>query len=171
MSLSDIADGLSTTSPQEDRGVAVVDRTDASLSSLLGEFVAELPCDAEPAATLVSTYVGGGSVGDAARAADLPKTTAAKVLHRLGFEGLSPLSPLQREICADWIAGDLGRVEAQELAGVGDREFALGAYVQTHDPVPGANEAIEDALSSTEDAMVQKRDALADTMTAAGDLR
>ncbi|MFB6110589.1 MAG: hypothetical protein ABEJ60_06930 [Halodesulfurarchaeum sp.] len=171
MSLSDIARGLTTTRTQDERGVAVVDRTGTPLETILEEFAPDLPCGADPAAALVTSYLGGASVGDAATAAGVPKTTAAKALHRLGFEGLSPLSPLQRDLCADWLAGELGRIEARELAGAGDREFALGAYVQSHDPIPGANEAIEDALSTAADAMVEKRDALADTMTAAGDLR
>ncbi len=169
MSLSDIAEGVATTRTQQDRGVAVVDRTDASLSAVLEEYAPELPCDVSTAATLLSAYRGGTSVGDAAIRGGVPPITAAKTLYRLGFEGLSPLSPLQRDICRDWLAGDLTRTEAQELADAGDRAFALGAYIETHDPVPGAGDAIEDTLSSTEDAMVEKRDALAETMTAASD--
>lgn len=169
MSLSDIAEGVATTRSQRERGVAVVDRTSGSLASVLGEFASALPCGAEPAATLVKTYRGGRSVESAATAAGVPPVTAAKVLYRLGFEGLSPLSPLQRDICRDWLAGDLTRTEAQELADAGDRAFALGAYIETHDPIPGAEEAVEDALASSEDAMVEKRDALAETMTAASD--
>lgn len=170
MSLSDIAEGVATTRSQRERGVAVVDRTSGSLASVLGEFASALPCGAEPAATLVKAYRGGQSVESAATAAGVPPVTAAKVLYRLGFEGLSPLSPLQRDICRDWLAGDLTRTEAQELADVGDRAFALGAYIETHDPIPGAEEGVEDALASSEDAMVEKRDALAETMTAASDL-
>ncbi|AOW79302.1 hypothetical protein HTSR_0092 [Halodesulfurarchaeum formicicum] len=170
MALSDIAEGVTATHAQEDRGVAVVDRTDASLSTVLAPYAESLPCGAETAATVVSTYVSGTSVGEAATAAGVAPITAAKTLHRLGFAGLSPLSPLQREICGDWLSGSLTRIEAQELADVGDRAFALGAYIETHDPIPGANETLQDTLSTDGDAMVEKRDALADTMTAASDL-
>lgn len=169
MSLSDIADGVATTQSQRNRGVAVVDRTSGSLSTVLADYASALPCGAEPASTLVKAYRGGRSVDAAAKAAGVPPVTAAKILYRLGFEGLSPLSPLQRDICRDWLGGDLTRTEAQELADAGDRAFALGAYIETHDPIPGAEEAVEDALSSSDDAMVDKRDALAETMTAASD--
>lgn len=169
MPLSDIAEGVATTRTQQDHGVAVVDRTETPLSAVLEEYVEALPCDAETASALVEAYRGGASVGDAAIQGGVPPTTAAKTLHCLGFEGLSPLSPLQRDICRDWLAGDLTRAEARELADAGEREFALGAYLETHDPIPGVGEAIEDALSSSEDAMVEKREALAETMTEASD--
>ena len=170
MSLSDIAEGVATTRTQQDRGVAVVDRASESLTDVLEQFVSELPCETGTAGTLVSAYREGRSVGEAASRAGVPPVTASKVLFRLGFEGLSPLSPLQREICQDWIAGELSRTEAQELADASEREFALGAYIETHEPIPGASEAIEDADSRSEDAMVAKRDALAETMTDPQDL-
>ncbi|MFB6086393.1 MAG: hypothetical protein ABEJ84_06255 [Halodesulfurarchaeum sp.] len=169
MSLSDIAEGVATTRSQRDRGVAVVDRTETPLSAVLDEHAEALPCDVETATTLLEAYRGGASVGDAATRGGVPPTTAAKTLHLLGFEGLSPLSPLQRDICRDWLAGDLSRTDARELVNVGEREFALGAYVETHDPLSGVGEAIEDALSSSGDAMVEKREALAETMTQASD--
>jgi hypothetical protein len=169
MSLSDIAEGVATTRTQRDRGVAVVDRTERPLTAVLEGFEAALPSDAETAAALVEAYRSGASVGDAATQGGVAPTTAAKTLFRLGFEGLSPLSPLQRDICRDWLAGDLTRTEARELADAGERAFALGAYIETHEPIPGAGEAIEDACSSNEDAMVEKRDALAETMTDASD--
>ncbi|MEF8771602.1 DUF7858 family protein [Halodesulfurarchaeum sp.] len=169
MSLSDIAEGVATTRSQQDRGVAVVDRASGSLSTVLEEYASALPCGADQAATLITAYRGGQSVDAAGTAAGVPPVTAAKILYRLGFEGLSPLSPLQRDICRDWLAGDLSRTDAQELVDVGDRAFALGAYIETHDPISGAEEAIEDAQASSEDAMVEKRDALAETMTAAND--
>ncbi len=169
MSLSDIAEGVATTHAQNERGVAVVDRASDSLEAALEAFASELPCDPSTATTLVRAYRGGQSVGDAGTDAGVPPVTAAKVLHRLGFEGLSPLSPLQQELCQDWLSGALSRTEAQELAGVGDRAFALGAYIETHDPIPGAREAVEDTLASSEDAMVEKREALAETMTEASD--
>ncbi|MDZ7850002.1 MAG: hypothetical protein U5K70_04035 [Halodesulfurarchaeum sp.] len=169
MSLSDIAEGVATTRTQQDRGVAVVDRTEAPLAAVLEDVADALPCDAETASALIEAYRGGASVGDVATRGGVPPTTAAKTLHLLGFEGLSPLSPLQRDICRDWLAGDLARAEARELADASEREFALGAYVETHDPIPGAGEAIDDALSSSENAMVEKRETLAETMTAASD--
>lgn len=170
MGLSDIAEGLATTQRQEDRGVALVDRTDRPLAERLEPYEADIPCDASAAATLVSAYAGGESVGDAARTAGVPPVTASKTLFRLGFEGLSPLSPLGREICRDWLRAELSRTEAIELAGVGERAFALGAYLETHEPLPEATETVQDALSTDEDAMVEKRDALAETMTASRDL-
>lgn len=169
MSLSDIAEGVATTRTQERRGVAVVDRTSDSLAAVLERFETELPCEATTAATLVRAYRGGHSVGDAGTDAGVPPVTAAKILHRLGFEGLSPLSPLQRDVCRDWLSGALSRTEAEELADAGNRAFALGAYIETHDPIPGAQEAVENVFASSEDAMVQKREALAETMTEASD--
>jgi len=91
-------------------------------------------------------------------------TTAAKTLHLLGFEGLTPFSPLQREILEDWQDARCSRADAVELTGASDREFVLAAFVATHDPLDGAAEAVESALSSADDAMVAKRDALAAAM-------
>jgi hypothetical protein len=170
MALSDIAEGLATTQSQEDRGVAVVDRTDRSLADALSPFDADLPCDAETAAALVDAYTGGGSIGDAATAAGVPPMTASKVLHRLGFEGLSPLSPLGRDILQDWLDAELTRADALALTDTSEETFALAAYIETHDPLPGAGEAIQAVGSTDADAMVEKRDALADTMTATQDL-
>lgn len=170
MTLSDIAEGVATTDTQETRGVAVVDRTSDSIEAVLEPFAEELPVDAAVAAELVEAYRTGTSVGEAATAAGLPPVRGAKVLFRLGFEGLSPLSPLQRDICRDWLAGELTRTEARELADAGERAFALGAYIETHEPVPGAAEAVEDAAVTGADAMVEKREALDETMTDAADL-
>lgn len=170
MTLSDIAEGVATTQSQEDRGVAVVDRASESLDAVLEAYASDLSCDVETAATLVSEYRRGASVGSAAIEAEVPPIRAAKILHQIGFEGLTPLSPLQRDICRDWLAGELTRTQAQELADAGDRAFALGAYIETHDPISGVAEAVEDALSPGEDAMVEKRDVLAETMSDANDL-
>jgi len=171
MALSDIAEGLATTQQQEDRGVAVVDRTDRSLSSVVEPFAEELPCDAEAAADLVSAYTSGASVGDASLEAGVPPVTASKALYLLGFEGLNPLPPVAREVCRDWLAADLSRTDALALSGASEAEFALAAYIETHEPIEGAGEQIRDALSTSADAMVEKRDALSDTMTAARDLQ
>lgn len=160
MGLSDIAAGLTVTTRQRERGVASVDRTGASLADRLAPLAEELPCGAETAAAMAEAYAGGASVGDAADAGGVPPVTAAKTLHRLGFEGLTPFSPLQRGVLEDWLDARVSRTDALELTGASDREFALAAYVATHDPLPDAREAVESALSSAGDAMVAKRDAL-----------
>lgn len=160
MGLSDIADGLTVTTRQRDRGVASVDRTGGSLADRLADVADDLPCSATTAAELAEAYAGGASVGDAASSVGVAATTAAKTLHLLGFEGLTPFSPLQREILDDWLDARCSRADAVELTGASDREFALATFVATHDPLEGATEAVESALSSTDDAMVAKRDAL-----------
>jgi hypothetical protein len=170
MSLSDIAEGVATTESQRDRGVAVVDRTDTSLADALAPFADALPCEPAAAATVVREYADGSSVGDAAVPAGVAPMTASKTLHRLGFEGLSPFSPLEREICRDWLDAELTRSEARSLIDAGETGFALGAYIETHEPIPEAADLVQDALSTDADAMVEKRDALADTMTASRDL-
>jgi hypothetical protein len=164
MGLSDIAEGVSVTTRQRERGVASVDRTSESLADQLAALDGDLPVDADVAASLAEAYAGGASVGEAGRDAGVPPTTAAKALHRLGFEGLTPFSPLQREVLADWLAGEVSRADAVELSGASDREFALAAYVATHETVDGAAEAVDGALSTSRDAMVEKRNALAATL-------
>ncbi|SEW19298.1 helix-turn-helix domain-containing protein [Halobacterium jilantaiense] len=168
MGLSDIAAGVEVTTRQRERGVASVDRTAAPLADRLAAHADDLPCGPGTAAELAEAYASGGSVGDAAEAVGVAPTTAAKCLHRLGFEGLTPLSPLQRDILADWLDARLSRTEALELTAVSEREFALAAYVATHDRLPEAAEAVESALSNGEDAMVAKRDALAATLPESG---
>ncbi|PSQ27612.1 hypothetical protein BRD09_08390 [Halobacteriales archaeon SW_10_68_16] len=108
---------------ERDRGVATVDRTDASLAERLAAHEDALPC----------------------RAGTAP-VTAAKTLHLLG-ESVHPLGPTGREVVRDWLAGDLPRTEAVELARATETEFALAAYVETHDPLPAARDAVEDALA------------------------
>ena len=168
MALSDIAEGVEVTTQQRERGVASVDRTAAPLADRLASHAEDLPCGPETAAELAEAYASGGSVGDAGDEAGVAPTTAAKCLHRLGFEGLTPFSPLQRDVLADWLDARLTRAAALELTGASEREFALAAYVATHDPVTEAAEAVESALSSDEDAMVAKRDALAATLPESG---
>lgn len=170
MTLSDIAEGVATTQTQQDRGVAVVDRTDRSVAAAIEPVADALPCDAAAAEAIVTAYAEGASVGDAANAGGVPPVTAAKTLHRLGFEGLSPLSPLARDICRDWLDAELSRADALELTQASETEFALAAYIETHEPLAGASETIQDAMSTAADAMVEKRDALAETMTASRDL-
>ncbi|NIB98015.1 hypothetical protein [Halobacterium sp. R2-5] len=164
MGLADIAEGVEVTTRQRERGVASVDRTAASLAAGLAGVEDDLPVSADAAATMAEAYAGGASVGDAADEAGVAPTTAAKTLHRLGFEGLSPFSPLQREILDDWLAAECSRADALELTGAGERAFALAAYVATHEPVEAAEAAVESALSNAGDAMVEKRDALEATL-------
>jgi len=147
MALSDIAAGLEVTATQEARGVATVDATDATLAERLAPFAADLPCSATAAATVLERYVGGGSIEAAGHAAGLAPVTAAKTLHLLG-ESVSPLGPTGRDIVRDWIAGDLSRSEALELTRVGETEFALAAYVETHDPIDDACVAVEGVLAA-----------------------
>jgi len=164
MGLSDIAEGVAVTTRQRERGVASVDRTAAPLADRLAAHADALPCGPEAAADLAGAYAAGGSVGDAADEVGVAPTTAAKCLHRLGFEGLTPFSPLQRDVLDDWLNAELSRADALELTGAGEREFALAAYVATHDRVAGAAAAVESALSPGGDAMVAKKEALDATL-------
>lgn len=150
MALSDIAAGLEVTTEQHERGVATSDETSATLVERLARFDDALPCPADAAATLVDTYAGGASVGRAAAVAEVPKTTAAKTLHLLG-EPVDPLTPSAKRVLEDWLAGEISRTEARRLIGVGDEEFALGAYVATHEPIADAESAVADALSPARD--------------------
>ena len=139
MGLSSIAAGLEVTAEQRDRGVATADVTDASLAGRLEPFADELPCDAAAAAAVVEAYAEGADLGRAAAVADVATTTAAKTLYLLG-EPVDPLSPTARRVVDDW------------LAGVGASEFALGAYVATHDPIPEAESVVAGALAVETDA-------------------
>jgi len=163
MALSDIAAGVEVTTHQRDRGVAAVDETDASLSERLAPVADEFPCSAATAATVVEAYAAGRSVGDAGRAAGIAPVTAAKTLHLVG-EHVSPVGPQGRELVADWLAGELSRSDAIALAGVTEQEFALAAYIETHEPLPAARDAVEGALTTEE------RDPLGETMSDVGEL-
>jgi hypothetical protein len=164
MGLAEIAAGLEVTTEQRDRGVATVDGTDEPLADRLAPVAADLPCDGEAAATIVERYAGGGSVGAAGRAAGVPPMTAAKTLHLLG-ESVWPLGDLARDVVRDWLAGELSRADALELARASEREFALAVYVETHDPLPEARAAVADALAVDQDG-----DPLADTRSEPTDL-
>ncbi|NHN60776.1 hypothetical protein [Halorussus rarus] len=173
MTLSDIADGLEVTTEQRDRGVASVDATaesPADLRERLAAFADDLPCDAASAAAVLEGHTAGRAVGDAAREAGVAPVTAAKTLHLLGCEGVSPLTPEARRILRDWLSADLSRTEARELAGASETEFALAAFVETHDPLPGASDVVEGAFAREEDAAVRKRDALSETMSGRDEL-
>lgn len=171
MGLADIAAGLTVTERQRERGVATVDDTRATLADRLAEFEAELPCDADTAAEMVDAYAGGASVGGAAAVAETVPVTAAKTLHLLGTPGLTPLSPLGREILEDYLSGGLTRSDAISLSGASAAEFALAAYVATHDPVPGAREAVDEALAPGESAAVAKQAELGESLESPDSLR
>ncbi|WP_459193579.1 DUF7858 family protein [Halosimplex sp. J119] len=169
MGLADIAAGIEVVDEQHDSGVATVDRTADPLAERLEPFADALPCDPAEAATLVDAYAEGKSVGASARVAGIAPTDGAKALHLFG-ESVSPVGPMGRDIVRDWLAGELPRTEAVELAGVSDQAFALAAYVETHDPIEGAMEAVEGALSLDGDGAVAKREELGETMDDVGDL-
>lgn len=145
MGLADIAAGIEVTDRQRERGVAAVDDTAESLAERLRPFADQLPCDAEAAATVVDAYASGRAVDDCGHVADVPPVTAAKTLHLLG-EQVSPVGPQGRDIVNDWLDGRLSRSDAMALAGVGERTFALAAYVESTAPLPEARDAVEGAI-------------------------
>ena len=163
MGLSDIAAGIETTTEQQRRGVASVDGTERSLAEQLHDVAAQLPCTPEAAATVARTYAGGASVGESADAAGVVPVTAAKALHLLGVEGVTPLSPTARDVVADWTTGDISRTDALALTGASETEFALATFVETHDPLLEAREAVAETLAP-ESSMATKRDRLADAV-------
>lgn len=171
MGLSDIAAGLELRMEQEDRGVTSVDATGTPLVERLRAHADALPCTPEAAETVLDAYATGASVGAAAREASVAPITASKVLHVCGVPGVSPLSPVARDVLRDWLAGDVSRCDALALAGAPEAEFALGTYVETHDPVRELVEAVEGRFEPGGNASVAKRDELAETMTPAADLR
>jgi hypothetical protein len=147
MTLSEIAAGIEVTAEQESRGVATVDETGAGLVERLRSHAEALPCTPEAAATVVETHAAGTSVGESAREAGIAPVTAAKALHRCGVSGVTPLSPVAREVVRDWLAGELPRADAVELTGATEAEFALGAYIESHDAHPGLSAAAADVGS------------------------
>ncbi|GGL28869.1 hypothetical protein GCM10009037_10720 [Halarchaeum grantii] len=173
MGLSEIAAGLTVTTRQEERGVATVDATDVPLAERLAPYADELPCPVEPAAALLDAYGTGTSVGVAASAAGLAPTMGAKVLHRLGVAGVTPLSPLAREVVRDWLDGELSRREAVTLSGASAAEFSLGAYCETHAPIAGAAEIVTAAREpdGSRSLARRERDAFAETFDAPAELR
>lgn len=158
------------TTRQRDRGVATVDGTDAPLRERIEPHASELPCTASAAATLLSAYEGGASVGASAREASVAPMTAAKTLYRCGVSGVCPLAPTERRIVRDWLAGDLSRSEALALTGASEAEFALTTYLETHEPVPELVDAVATG-GRGRDPAVCKRDALAETMSDVSELR
>jgi len=171
MGLSDIAAGIEVCDRQRDRGVSTVDATGGDLVDRLDAHAEVLPCTPEAAASVVETYAAGTSVGDCAREAGIAPMTAAKLLHRCGIGGLTPLAPTARNVVRDWLDGDLSRAEAVELVGADEADFALATYVETHDAVPELADAVAGVLEPESSATVAKRDALAGTMSSVDDLR
>jgi len=147
MTLADIAEGLEVTASQRDRGVAVADDTGTPLAERLREHADGLPCTPEAAATLVDAYTAGRSVGDAAGEAGITPMTAAKALHRCGMDGVAPFAPTRRGIVRDWLDGRLPRSEAVELTGGDEADFALATYVETHEPIPAVERAVDAYLA------------------------
>jgi hypothetical protein len=147
VSLEEIAAGIEVVEHQRNRGVATTDRTSASLVDQLETAAAALPCTPEAAATILETHAAGTSVGESARKAGVVPITAAKVLHRCGADGVTPLSPGAREILRDWLTGELSRSEARALTGASEAEFALATYVETHDPHDRLSTVASEALT------------------------
>jgi len=166
MGLSDIAAGVEVTTEQRDRGVATVDETDADLAERLEDHADGLPCEPGVAATVVEVYAEGRSIDTAASVAEVAPTTAAKTLHLLG-EQVSPLGPTGREIVRDWLNAELSRTEAMELTGASERAFDLAAYVESHEPIPEAQEAVAATLSTG----LGGEEPLAEAMSGVADLR
>ena len=171
MGLEEIAAGIEVTTEQCDRGLATVDDTDDDLVECFRPQAEALPCTPEAAATVVETHTTGTSIGESAREAGIAPMTAAKVLHRCGVAGVTPLSPMAREILRDWLGGELPRADALALTDATPTEFALATYVETHDAVPALEEAVEGTLAPETNATVAKRDALGETMTDSMSLR
>ncbi|WP_266079499.1 DUF7858 family protein [Haladaptatus caseinilyticus] len=170
MALSDIAEGLEVTTEQRNRGVATVDDTGRNLGEQLTAFASDLPCDADTAEKILESYSAGISIGETARESGVAPITAAKTLHLLSVDGVSPLGPIGHEIIRDWLSADLSRTEARTLTGANETEFALATFIETHEPIAGSAEVVESVLTPGGDAAVEKRDALAETMSDVGDL-
>lgn len=172
MGLADIAAEVKVTSEQHDRSIAAIDATEAPLIDRLAPFADDLPCPVEAAVTLIEAYGSGSSVGDSSRAAGLAPVTGAKTLHLLG-EPIAPLSPMGRRVVREWIDAECTRAQALELSNASEAEFALAVFVETHDPLPGAREALEPVFmpESAKRSTVTKRDVLAETMSDASELR
>ena len=96
--------------------------------------------------------------------------TTVTVLSRCGVAGVCPLGPTGRDIVADWVAGDIARSTARELTDASEADFALTAYIETHEPIPDLSGVADDVLGPSGNAAVQKRDELAETMSSVDDL-
>jgi hypothetical protein len=162
MDLSDIAAGLEVVDEQRERGVPTVDGTDRDLAERLADHESDLPCGAAAAAVAVEAYTAGGDVEAAAEAADVPPVTAARALHLLGVEGVSPLGPAERQPVREWLAGQRSRTDARAATGADERAFALAAFVEAREPVPGAREAVDGALDAPTDTPEALEEAMDD---------
>jgi hypothetical protein len=141
VSLSDIATGLEVTAEQRDRDVVAVDGTGGTLAERLAPHADALPCEPATAAAVAEAYARGRSVDASARAAGIPRMRAAKTLHLLG-EPIRPLGAGGRERIREWLRGERSRTEARSAADANEASFALAVYVETHDPIPAAGEAL-----------------------------
>lgn len=172
MGLEEIAAAAGTTTTrQHERGVTAVDGTSGSLADRLAPFAADLPCEPAAAAAVLRSHGSGTPIDECAHVANLAPVTAAKVLHRLGVTGVNPLTPTARRIVRDWIHGEVSRTDALTLTGASDAEFALAAYIETHDPIPGARESTGEPSGLQGDAMVAKREILGGALEDAPGLR
>lgn len=163
MALSEIAAGVEVTTEQREHGVATTDETGATLAERLVQFDDQLPCSPETAAEIYTAYVEGAAIDRAAAVAAVPETTAAKTLYLLG-EPIDPLTPTATRVFDDWLAGEISRTEAKALVGIGEAEFALCAYVSTHEPIEGAESAIAETVSvpDSNDPLTEARSDLGD---------
>lgn len=171
MGLSEIAAGLTVTTRQHERGVATVDDTHTSLADGLAVYEDDLPCGPDTAARIAEAYAGGSSVGGAATIAGSVPVTAAKTLHLLGTPGITPLSPLGMAVVEDYLNGALTRAEAMALSNASEVEFALGAFVATHDPLLGAREVVASSLSPAGSAAIAKQTELGGALEQPDSLR
>lgn len=159
MGLSEIAAGIEVTARQRERGVATVDETGGDLFDRLRAHADALPCTPEAAATVVETHASGTSVGESARAAGVTPVSAAKALHSCGVSGVTPLAPTARRVVRDWLTGEISRADALALTGADEAEFALAAYVESHESDPELAAAV-----ASLDVDADGRDGLADAM-------
>jgi len=172
MGLSDIAAALeTTTTEQRSRRVPTVDDTEVSLRERFEAHADALPCAPAAAERVVEAHGSSTSIGESARDAGVAPVTAAKLLHRCGEAGVTPLAPEARRIVRDWVDGRISRADALALTGAEPSEFALATYIETHDPIAPLVEAVEGALTDRTDAAVAKRDSLAETMSSVTDMQ
>lgn len=146
MRLPEVATDVAVTTEQRDRGVAVVNDTDASLAARLEPFAARLPCAPEQVATIVTARVARGeSVVASSRAAAVAPMTARKALYRVG-EPIPSLDAEAETALATWLDADCSWRAARDAAD-DPAAFALAAYAATHEPIPGASEVVADWLA------------------------
>lgn len=159
MTLSNIADGIVVTDEQDDRGVAVVDDTDAALAADLDRYADDLPCSPAQAAAAAEAYRGGGSLEAAARAADLAPVRARAALCLLGVQSVAPEPELRRQIRA-FVDGEASLDAVERRTEAEEASLALAAYVESHD----ATVEVATVLETDDGGHLARRqfDALAD---------